>query len=278
MNWLFTFLLLCATLTPAIAQDKPEFGWKTKMTFALGLTQASFSNWAKGGENSLAWQTTLNTRFTNDQEKYNWDNKGKFSFGQSKIGDTGTRKTADEIKLETVYTLKRNIHLNPFVSASARTQFSAGYDYNGTTKTKVSQFLDPGYFTQSAGLGYSRNDEVKIRLGATAKETYTRNFPTYADDPKTPKIEKTRIEGGLTGAVEVNKKVSENIVYAAELNVFSNLKAFNQIDVNWENLFTAKVAKYISVTLAIDLIYDRDTIAKWQFREVLSAGFTYDIF
>ncbi|MDA0710881.1 MAG: hypothetical protein O3B73_11800 [bacterium] len=65
---------------------------------------------------------------------------------------------------------------------------------------------------------------------------------------------------------------------SSELTVFSSLKALNETDVNWENLFTAKVAKYVSVTLAVDAVYDRDTIHKWQLREVLSAGFTYDIF
>lgn len=275
----YLYLLLCLTFaTTAKAQEAPQYGWKTQMVFSLSLTQASFSNWAKGGENSLAWQTKLNSRFTNDQEKYNWDNKAKFTFGQSKVGDTGTRKTADEIKLETILTFKRNLHLNPFVSATALTQFRPGYDYSGATKTKVSRFLDPGYFTQSAGIGYSRNDQFKARLGATAKETYTRSFPKYADNPDTPTIEKTKIEAGITGVAELNRKVSENIVYTSELTIFSNLKAFNEIDVTWENLFSAKVAKFVNVTLAIDIVYDRDTITEWQFREVLSAGFTYDIF
>ncbi|MBT4137413.1 MAG: DUF3078 domain-containing protein [Candidatus Latescibacteria bacterium] len=279
MKYLYT--LLCLTFFTATTQaqeEAPKYGWKTQMVFSLGLTQASFSNWTKGGENSLAWQTTLNSRFTKDEANHNWDNKAKFTFGQSKVGDTGTRKTADEVKLETIFTLKRNLHLNPFVSATALTQFTSGYDYSGTTKTKVSQLLDPGDFTQSAGIGYSRSDEFKARLGATIKETYTRSFPGYADDPDTPAIEKTRIEGGITGVAELNRKVSENITYTSELVVFSNVKAFNEIDVNWENLFSAKVAKYINVTLAVDLVYDRDTINEWQFREVLSAGFTYNLF
>ena len=278
MKYLYTLLCITLFITTTQAQDAPVYGWKTQMVFSLGLTQASFSNWTKGGENSLAWQTNINSRFTNDQEGFNWDNKAKFSFGQSKVGDTGTRKIADEMKFETIFTLKRNLHLNPFVSASALTQFTSGYDYSGTTKTKVSNLLDPGYFTQSAGIGYSRNDDLKARLGATVKETYTRDFTGYADDLDTPAIEKTRIEGGITGVAELNRKVSENITYTSELVVFSNLKAFNEIDVNWENLFSAKVAKYINVTLAVDLVYDRDTISEWQFREVLSEGFTYDIF
>ena len=66
-------------------------------------------------------------------------------------------------------------------------------------------------FTQSAGVGYSRTDAFKARLGATAKETYTRTFTGFADDPNTPTIEKTRIEGGITGVAEVNQQLSENI-------------------------------------------------------------------
>ncbi|MFT5365768.1 MAG: hypothetical protein ACI8V2_000709 [Candidatus Latescibacterota bacterium] len=278
MKYLYTLLCIALFITATQAQDAPVYGWNTQMVFSLGLTQASFSNWTKGGESSFAWQTNLKSRFTNEQEGFNWDNKAKFSFGQSKVGNTGTRKIADEMKFETIFTLKRNLHLNPFVSATALTQFTSGYDYSSTTKTKVSNLLDPGYFTQSAGIGYSRNDEFKTRLGATFKETTTRDFTSYADDPDTPAIEKTRIEGGITGVAVLNRKVSKNITYTSELVVFSNLKAFNEIDVNWENFFLAKVAKYINVTLAIDLVYDRDTISEWQFREVLSAGFTYDIF
>lgn len=185
MKFLYVLLSLVFLSTTTQADDaQPQYGWNTKMVFSLSLTQASFSNWTKGGENSLAWQTKINSQFTNNQEAYNWDNKAKFTFGQSKVGDTGTRKTADEIKLETVFTLKRNLHLNPFVSATALTQFRPGYNFSGTTKTKVSRFLDPGYFTQSAGLGYSKTDAFKARLGATIKETYTRSFPNYADNPR----------------------------------------------------------------------------------------------
>ena len=110
---------LCFLLSSfsAFAQDAPEYGWKTNMVFSLSLTQASFSNWAKGGENALAWQTKLNSRFTQNQETFNWDNKAKFTYGQSKVGDAGTRKTADELKVETVYTRKWGIYINPFVSA-----------------------------------------------------------------------------------------------------------------------------------------------------------------
>jgi hypothetical protein len=80
------YVLLCSSLltTTLQAADEPEFGWKTQMVFSLGLTQASFSNWSKGGESSLAWQGNLKSRFTNDQAGYNWDNKAKFAFGRAK--------------------------------------------------------------------------------------------------------------------------------------------------------------------------------------------------
>ncbi|MDA0710882.1 MAG: DUF3078 domain-containing protein [bacterium] len=195
----FLYAALCYTLlaTTTQADEAPVYGWKTQMAFSLNLTQAGFRNWTKGGENSLAWATNLNSRFTNDQSAYNLDNKIKFSYGQSKVADTGTRKIADELKLETVFTLKRNLHLNPFASASAQTQFTAGYAYSGTTKTKVSRILDPGYFTQIVGIGYSRSEDLKTRLGATFKETMNRTFTSFSDDPGTPAIEKPGLRAVL---------------------------------------------------------------------------------
>ena len=274
-------LLGIAFVIPAASQDAPPpaYGWKTEMTGSLSLTQAGFSNWAQGGENALAWQTSVKANFTRTEKKYSWVNKGKFLYGLSKVGDTGTRKSADELKLETVYTRKMNLYLNPFFAATAITQFAPGYTYDANTKTQVSGLLDPGYFTQSAGLGYSRTDEFKTRLGATIKETVTRDFPIpYADDPGTSNVEKTKVEGGITSTTEVKRKLSENMLYTSELVLFSNLKSMSEIDVDWSSQVVAKVAKYVNVTLSVDVLYDKDIVDKWQLKEVLSLGLTYSIF
>jgi hypothetical protein len=132
--------ILTATLT-LVAQEseekKPEYGWKKEMVGNLNFTQNKFDNWSQGGEDSWSWQLDINAKFENDQEKFNWSNTGKFSFGQSQIGDADSRKSADEIKLESVYTYKFGTEINPYVAVTGRTQISQRYKYTDTSKVAI---------------------------------------------------------------------------------------------------------------------------------------------
>lgn len=256
----------------------PQYGWKNEIIGNLNLTQASFSNWEQGGENTLAWQTNLTTNCTLDQEKYNWKNTGKFTLGFAKIAGTEARKSSDEISIESLLTRKVSKLLNPFVSATAKTQFLSGFQYpNDTTKVEISKFMDPGYFTQSIGVGYSPNEVVLTRVGFTMKETITSDFPVpFADDPDTPnEIEKTKIEPGISSITDVKQKFAENILLTSRLDIFADFEAFNRIDVLWENDLTFKLTKLVNVNFEFDLLYDRDISKRRQIRQVLSVGFTY---
>jgi hypothetical protein len=254
----------------------PEYGWKKELIGNLNFTQNNFDNWSQGGENSWSWQLDINAKFVNDQEKYNWSNSGKCSFGKTKIGDVEARKAADEIKLESVYTYKFGVYVNPYIAATGKTQFTKGYIYDNNLKTAVSNFMDPGYFTESIGVGYAPNDKIKSRLGAALKETITSDFPNpYADDPNTEKIEKTKVEIGAESTTDINLKLSENILFTSKLELFSNLERVDEIDVNWDNLFSAKISKYINVSLNVCLFYDKDISKKRQLKETLAVGLSY---
>ena len=279
---LFLFVGLIAFLSKlAIAQEAEEdsvvYGWKNQVVAGLNLTQASFDNWAQGGENTLAWQLKLDMNFTKDQEKFNWANTGKFTLGFAKVGDDEAKKSADLIDIESVYTRKFGKYLNPLVAATGKTQFAAGFQFDANTKTKVSQFLDPGYFTQSLGLGYISDDQnFKSRIGVMVKETVTSDFPIpYADDPDTQKIEKTKVEPGITSVTNLKKQFNEDVIFTSKLDIFTDLEAFNRTDMTWENNLTLKVAKYINVSVDLVLFYDRDITKKLQIKQVLVVGFTY---
>ena len=92
-------------------KEEPKFGWQNEMVGGLNLTQTSFDNWTQGGENSFAWQLNLNFKFVNDQEKFSWANSEKFCYDSTKTGDQKVRKSIDEIKLESVYTINFNFKL-----------------------------------------------------------------------------------------------------------------------------------------------------------------------
>ncbi|RKY75881.1 hypothetical protein DRQ00_09725 [candidate division KSB1 bacterium] len=266
--------------TPLFAQEKqaksPKCGWQKEIVGGLNLNQTSFDNWAQGGENSFAWQVNLNLKFVNDQEKTTWSNSGKFSYGQTKSGKEESRKSIDEIKLESVLRYKFGTYANPYVAVTAETQFTAGYDYGTNPRKQISAFLDPGYFRQSVGIGYQPpNNIVKTRLGVALKQTITHNYPSpYADDPKTKKIEKIKSEIGAESVTDVSWKISENIIFTSKLELFSGLKALDETDVNWDNVFTAKISKYFNVNFNVKLFYDKDISKKRQLKQSLAMGLT----
>lgn len=252
-------------LAQEAAEGQPKYGWKNEIVGNLNLTQASFSNWEQGGENSLAWQINLTTNFTLDQEKDNWTNTGKVTLGYAKVGGNEARKSADELKLESVYNRKISQFLNPFVAVTAKTQFLSGFQYDeNNKKTKISEFLDPGYFTQSVGVGYTPNEQIKTRLGIMVKETVTDIFP-----------EESKIEPGITSVTDFKRKFEENVLFTSRMEIFSDLEAFDRIDILWENNLTLKVSKFVNVNVNVDLLYDKDISEKRQLRQVLAVGFTY---
>jgi hypothetical protein len=57
--------------------------------------------------------------------------------------------------------------------------------------------------------------------------------------------------------------------------MFSNLEAINEVDVNWDNLISAKVSEYINVSFNLNLFYDRDISLSRQLKQTLAVGLTY---
>lgn len=275
---IFVFLLMTGLLFSQDAEGEkkkaPDYGWKNDVIANFSFTQNQFDNWSQGGESSWAWQTDLLAKFINDREKFNWANTGKLSYGQSKIGDVSARKAADEIKIESVFTYKigENININPYVAVSGLSQFTAGYEYTDTSRIKISNFMDPGYFTESAGVGYARNDNFKTRLGVSFKQTITDKFADrYALG------ETFRTEIGMESVTDLTLRFAENLVYTGKLGLFSNVKRFDEIDVDWDNVFVGKITDLLNVNLTIRLFYDRDISSKRQLKQTLAVGFTYDL-
>lgn len=260
--------------TGAEEEKAPDYGWNNDVLFNFSFTQNSFDNWSQGGESSWAWQTDLLAKFINDQENYNWANSGKLSYGKAKLGDLDARKAADEIKIESVFTYKmgKSMHVNPYISVTGLTQFVAGYEYNDTSSVEISNFMDPGYFTQSAGVGYTKGDNFKTRLGVAFKQTITDKFADrYALG------ETFRSEYGMESATDFTWPLAETLTYTGKLLLFSNMKRFDEIDVDWDNVFVGKITDLLNATLTIRLFYDRDISTKRQLRQALAVGISYDI-
>lgn len=284
-------LLLISLLVPGLCafardekKDAPEYGWSKAVVGNLNFTQSSFDNWSQGGEDSWAWLSGINVRLENDQVKTNWRNLGKIEYGQSKVGDASSRKSADEIFLESVVSYKMKFHVNPYVAVNGRTQITSGYAYakdasNQEIRREISKFLNPGYFMESAGFEYRKAETFRSRLGFALKQTLVSEekfAPLYTDKSATEKLEKMRNEAGLESATAYTRKITPTMVFATSLELFSNLKAFDQVDTRWDNLISAEVTKYIAVSFAFQVFYDRDISIKRQLKQVLAVGLTYN--
>jgi len=270
----FVSLLFVAMPFFILAQDKPneepKYGWQNEVIGGINLNQTSFDNWSQGGENNFAWQLNINFKFINDQAKTNWATSGKLSYGESKTGDLESRKSVDEIKLESVLTYKSGQFLNPFVAVTGETQFIAGYTYD--PKVQISNFLDPGFFRESIGVGYKPNDIIQTRLGAAMKQTVTDKFTArYTGQTDNKIINKV----GAESVTDVNLKISESSIFTSKLELFSELKSIETTDVYWDNILTAKINKYFNMNFNVKLLYDRNISTKRQLKQAIALGLTY---
>jgi hypothetical protein len=278
------FVSFCSLLADTGKEKEelpPVYGWQNKAVGKLNLTQNSYSNWSQGGENLWSWQLGLDANFINVREKYQLEFSGKFAFGKSKVVGKEPRKSEDELRLETILTFNTGEHLDVFISALIQTQFAPGYKYDKTSVPKVSDFLDPIYFTQSIGFEYNPGWKTifKTRLGAAVKETFARtHLVPYADDPNTPEFETSKVEVGMDSTTDMEFQINSIISFKTKLQLFSNFRGVKYIDVYWDSSFTAEIAKHVHAGLNVKLLYEREVSPRRQLKQTLTVGLSYSFF
>jgi len=278
MKKIITLILLFSV--SATSQDTTEVDttWQKEAIGSFSFSQAHFNNWTTGGENTLAHQIDLSGKLTFNGDKSIWTNTGKLAFGNSKIGDTESKKTIDEIRVESLLTYLWKFQPDPYLSIKGETQLAPGYVYGEDSDMQVSGFLDPGYFTQSAGFIYNPMDELSVRFGAAVKETITKDYPTpYADDPETDETETTKIEPGVESVIAFSKKISENTLINSTIDLFNNFAGFDATDVRWDTNITTQITKYINVNFNVKIFYDKDISTKRQLNQSLLLGISYTL-
>lgn len=279
-------ILFALSALPALAQDpaaaaapadSAKYGWSHQVSGMLNLTQAYYDNWSKGGNNALAYEVNLGGECLYDQPKYQWQTKSKAVYGRTKTGDQASRKSSDELNLETIYTYKMSVMVNPFGSITGQTQFAPGYDYPDVgDRVLKSDSFDPTYITETVGVGVTPFKGFKERLGGTMKQTISSKLIGAADDKETKsKVETFKQEYGVTSITEYEAQLMENIKGTTRYEVFANFKSWHEIDQRWTNQITAKVNTFISVNFEYEMLYDWDLDQSYQTREGLSVGISF---
>ncbi len=255
-----------------------DAGWNVSAVTSANLSQVSFENWVQGGENSLSYLASGISNATHLAERTQWSNFLKLTFGQSRLGDNGLRKTDDEIFFESLLVYLVWEEINPYAAVTMRTQFAPGYQYpDDQDRVQVSAFFDPAYLTQGVGMRWDPASLITVRLGVGARQTVTSQFPMYADDPETPEVENVRFNGGLESVATFTWDFAENMLLASRLELFSAFNHLDRVIVRSDNVVSAKVNDFFSVNFNIQFVNDVTVSPKTQIKQTFALGFSYTV-
>ncbi len=263
--------------------EKADEGWKYSAVFNLNFGQTSLTNWAAGGQNSIALNGLASFGANYTQGKTLWTNSLDLGYGfvrQGKGDDATVQKTEDKIDFASKYGYQVSDKLYVAALLGFKTQFTNGYDYPNDS-VAVSGFMSPGYLQGAIGIDYKPTDKLSVFVSPiTSKTTIVKD--DVLSDAGAFGVEKgdhVKSEfGGSLKAMYEDAFLEGNLQFKTKLELFSNyLDKPQNIDVNWEVLMGMKVTKYIGLSLSTQLLYDDDISGKVQFKEIFGVGISYMI-
>lgn len=287
---------LFSTLVIGIASTVAADPWNLSVDANLTLTQNAYSdNWIGGEAGALSWTFNSNSLAEKQLDpKVNNRNTLTLSFGQTHNQDKETKKwrkpvkSTDLIDLESVFRFTLGGFVDPFVAGRIETQF---YDVSDPHKDRI---LNPVTFTESFGIARvwikQEKREWITRLGMGLRQHLDRQ--ALVDTLAGKRENKSTNDGGLLLANDFKTPLAhEKITYTSKLTVFQalfyseskklkglpNQDYWKSPDVNWENIFSASITKYLMVNLYMQLLYDKEVRLGGRLKQTLSLGLTYKL-
>jgi hypothetical protein len=288
-----------AEKTLRTAKVDTTLGWKSGGVFALNFAQTSLTNWAAGGQNSVAVNGLLSVFANLKRGKSVWDNSLDLGYGLLKQGKKSDfMKTDDKIDFLSKY--GREAFKNFYYAAllNFKTQMAPGYNYPNDS-VKISNLFAPAYLLGALGMDFKPNSYFSAFIApVTAKFTFVNDpFLSAAGAFGVTPGEKVKSEiGGYLRVIysrnDFKSEILKNVSFTTKFDLFSNyIDKPQNIDVSWENQIAMKVNKYLSFNFNTHLIYDDNTKVKVdrnddgllddypgsrvQFKEIFGAGFSY---
>ncbi len=293
VNKIISFIIILFFHYALLAQQDNDTiqHWKFKGNSALNFSQVALSNWAAGGENSIAGNAFFNTRLVYSKNKVSWETNLDVGYGQiSQRLSEGKRywkKTDDKINFSSklgINAFNKNLFYSSLLSF--KTQMLPGHKYVNDS-VLISDFLAPAYLLFSVGLDY-KYKKLSLFAGLLTGKLTIVNNDLLAEQGAFGVKEgnNQRLEAGGVIKLAYQDTLMKNITFDSNLELFSNYFENPQnVDVEWDVLMTFKVNKFISANLQTRLIYDHDTKIenedgskepKVQFKEMFGIGFAYD--
>lgn len=281
-------------VSDSLAVPRDTTYWQRSFNGGINFNQASFSNWSGGGVNSVALGAVVAARALYEKEKWSWDNTADLQLGF--VTQAGTsRKSADQIFLNSVVGHKISSRLDYFVSGTFSSFFIAGYRYTGLaageTQFKVSNFLSPGQLTLATGIAYRPTDWFAVRVSpisprltflADQSVRFSEVNGVAVRDPNATVYgvkpgNRVRTEFlALQMQAALSRNLGENVSINAKYQLYANYETLNSINHRFDVILTAKVNRYISTTLGLIALFNKDFSSNWQIQQTLGIGLVYN--
>lgn len=307
--FIITFLL-CATFVHAQKKEKEKDslpdGWRSIGQTELLFSQSAFSNdWQGGGTNTVAGNFNVNWDLNYKRKKLTWDTKLTAILGLAATKDQKfIRKTSDRFELNSLIGSKipdtKWYYSGLF---NFRTQLAPGYEFfmrsvmdeSGEVIDEVedrrllTDSFSPAYLQTGPGLLWKESNDLKVNIApATARFIFVQSDFTRVDVNDTEALEaydpyfgvdankSFRFELGPSVSVYYKEELFDNIVFENVLNLYSNyIENFKNVDIDYTLNVSLEVNKFITTNLALQFIYDDDTVRGLQVRQVLGIGLKY---
>lgn len=264
---------------------KDNLFWNNRLQLDYGFVYASSKPILQKSDDRIYFESKFgykNEKMRNFSFSANYDFKSQFTTGYDyKTPENLKDDLGNDLKggdLRQAWRDARNIK-SGFL-APAYTNLALGIDL------KPWKWLSLNIAPFTGGVVIVRNPELRKNYGMDLKEEWVGVTENLPDDGT--QYRSARFEFGAQIKADIAVKVNDNFAYTSQLVLFSNyLDHPENIRVNWDNRFDWKIAKYFSLTLTTNMIYDdkvmifsdKDGLTKQrvQFKESLLFGFTYTI-
>jgi hypothetical protein len=260
--------------------------WKKSITFGLNFNQSSFtSNYSAGGVNAVALGSNFIYHTEYNKAPFSYVSELNLQYGVSKNKGQGKRKTNDRIYFDNKIASQLSKHWYLFGSLTFESQFDKGFNYvdlgNGKFEQDyISNFMSPGYLTESFGFEYKPTGYFDLRIGTgTARQTFVLDDSIHNKQPDNYGVPIGHtIKNDLAFQMvalfdkDIMKNIHLNTRYALFIPYGQSLEFItHRVDM----VLSARVNRLINVSLNGTLLYDKHTSSDAQATEGLALGMLY---
>ncbi|MBP5535196.1 MAG: DUF3078 domain-containing protein [Bacteroidales bacterium] len=280
------------------ATQRQAGAWTTTTNPALKASEFMFKNWSSSGNSQIDVTGTFFGNYKYKHPKYVWDNIVDLAYGYAwqdldnsdSVGGLfeTRRKSNDKIDLTSALSWNAYKGWGASFTANLKTQFGAGYVYDGigamadSTKKQVSGFFAPAYLTTALSFEHKKDNWSVSLSFLTGKTTFVCNkslidsgytygvIQKYPDDP----LKYTYSYFGLGSYVKaqyLKKDIVKNLDLYARFELFYDYRKPGTM--KWDDIANTDYRGYEYANNTLDQL----TSKKWLARRAFESDLDFEL-